>query len=146
MAVSAINSASSTITSATATGKTKSSDTKQSNFMTLLVAQLRNQDPLNPATNEDFIAQLAQLESLDESKKISKSLESMVSTQEFSSASTLIGKKVMGTSTTLVGDSVEFNGVVSSVSQIDGNVKMNVTQADGSVLTVSANEISQIMQ
>lgn len=144
MAVSAINSS----TSSTSSGasKTKSPESHQSNFMTLLVAQLRNQDPLNPATNEDFIAQLAQLESLDESKKISSSLATMVSTQEFSSASTLIGKNVMGTSKTASGDSIDFKGIVSSVSQLDGKVKMNVTQTDGSVLTVDASEINQIMQ
>ena len=138
MAVSAINSN----TSSTSSGasKTKSPESHQSNFMTLLVAQLRNQDPLNPATNEDFIAQLAQLESLDESKKISSSLATMVSTQEFSSASTLIGKNVMGTSKTASGDSVDFKGIVSSVSQLDGKVKMNVTQTD------DASEINQIMQ
>lgn len=144
MAVSAISSPASNIS--TTSNATKSSASHQSNFMTLLVAQLRNQDPLNPATNEDFIAQLAQLESLDESKKISNSLASMVSTQEFSSASTLIGKSVLGTSQTADGKSVFFKGVVSSVSQSEGNVKLNVTQADGTVITVSANEISQIMQ
>lgn len=119
----------------------KSTASHQSNFMTLLVAQLQNQDPLNPASNEDFIAQLAQLESLDESKKISASLSSMVSTQEFSAASTMIGKSVSGRS-----QSIDFNGVVSSVSQIDGKVKLNVTQADGSLLQISVSEISQIMQ
>ena len=126
--------------------KPKGSDANQSNFMSLLVAQLRNQDPLSPATNEDFIAQLAQLESLDESKKMSTSLASMVSGQDFSSASTIIGKNVSGTSTSAFGDSVSFNGVVNSVSQENGKVKVKVTQADGTTVSVAMSEISEIMQ
>ena len=94
MTVSALNPA--TSNSLGSAVKPKASDANQSNFMSLLVAQLRNQDPLSPATNEDFIAQLAQLETLDESKKMSNSLAAIVSTQEFSSASTLIGKSVLG--------------------------------------------------
>ena len=144
MTVSALNPATSSPIGSTV--KPKASDANQSNFMTLLVAQLRNQDPLSPATNEDFIAQLAQLESLDESKKMSNSLASIVSTQEFSSASTLIGKNVLGTTRSPTGDSVDFKGVVSSVSQEDGKVKVKVTQADGTILKVVMSEISEIMQ
>lgn len=132
--------------SATTTTRKKETEATQSNFMTLLVAQLRNQDPLNPATNEEFIAQLAQLQSLDESRKMSSSLATIVSTQTFSSASTLIGKKVSGLTTNVSGDSINFNGVVSAVSQVDGKVKIKVTQDDGNVIQVDPNEISEIMQ
>lgn len=132
--------------SATTTTRKKETEATQSNFMTLLVAQLRNQDPLNPATNEEFIAQLAQLQSLDESRKMSSSLATIVSTQTFSSASTLIGKKVSGVTTNVSGDSINFNGVVSAVSQVDGKVKIKVTQDDGNVIQVDPNEISEIMQ
>lgn len=133
-------------TSTSATGKTKSSQASQSNFMTLLVAQLKNQDPLSPATNEQFIAQLAQLESLDESKKISGSLATMVSSGDFSSASALIGKNVSGSTKTATGEDVTFNGTVSSVSQEDGKIKLKVTAKDGTVVSVTMAEISEISQ
>ena len=45
-------------------------------FMTLLVAQLKNQDPLNPVENQDFISQLAQFSSLEQLITINDGVES----------------------------------------------------------------------
>lgn len=144
MAVSSVSSSSSTAT--TTVNKSKENATHQSNFMTLLVAQLRNQDPLNPTTNEDFIAQLAQLESLDETKKISNSLSTMVSSQDFSSASTLIGKTVSGVSNTEAGNPIDFRGIVNSVSQENGKVNVKITDLEGNVHSVTMEDIIEISQ
>ena len=43
-------------------------------FLTLLVAQLQNQDPLNPADGAEFTAQLAQFSSLEELQNINDTL------------------------------------------------------------------------
>lgn len=49
-------------------------------FMTLLVAQLKNQDPLQPQDGTQFVAQLAQFNSLDQLIGIRQSMEQLVST------------------------------------------------------------------
>ena len=44
-------------------------------FLTLLIAQLRNQDPLNPADNTEFVAQLAQFSTLEQMTLMNTNLE-----------------------------------------------------------------------
>jgi flagellar basal-body rod modification protein FlgD len=46
-------------------------------FMTLLVAQLKNQDPLAPQDGTEFVAQLAQFNSLDQLIGIRQSIEQL---------------------------------------------------------------------
>jgi flagellar basal-body rod modification protein FlgD len=47
-------------------------------FLRLLLAQLENQDPVEPVRDEAFIAQLAQFSSLEQLEEISTSLETLV--------------------------------------------------------------------
>ena len=47
-------------------------------FLRLLVSQLESQDPTNPVENEDFVAQLAQFTSLEQTTNINENLESLI--------------------------------------------------------------------
>src|SRR3954468_12296666 len=49
----------------------------QDAFLKLLVAQLKNQDPLNPQQNYEFVAQLAQFSSLEQSVGINTRLDQL---------------------------------------------------------------------
>lgn len=51
-------------------------------FLTLFVAQLRNQDPLNPLDSTEFTSQLAQYSSLEQLLNINGNLESLKTSQE----------------------------------------------------------------
>ena len=54
-------------TTSTASTKTKSNNSVSTDqFLQLLVAQLKNQDPLDPVKNTDFLAQLASFSSLEQ--------------------------------------------------------------------------------
>ena len=48
---------------------------KQNEFLLLLVAQLKGQNPLNPIEGSEFVAQLAQFSSLEELTKIRSSMD-----------------------------------------------------------------------
>ena len=72
----------------------------QDDFLKLLIAQLQNQDPLNPMDNQEFAAQLATFNSLgqliDMNEKLGNMQNSQGLTNQFNAAS-LIGKEVVTT-------------------------------------------------
>jgi flagellar basal-body rod modification protein FlgD len=63
-------------TSGTVTGNL--SVTGKDEFLKLLVAQLQNQDPLSPAKNEAFVAQLATFSSLEQLISINQNIQKLV--------------------------------------------------------------------
>lgn len=98
---------------AAAAGKdsTKSKDDAamgKEDFLSLLVAQLKNQDPLNPDEPTEFTAQLAQFSSLEQLFTLNESMETLVasnsSSDRFSTLNT-IGKDVAYQSA-----SIDFQG------------------------------------
>ncbi|PHM70246.1 flagellar hook assembly protein FlgD [Xenorhabdus stockiae] len=77
--------------------KQDSNDIKD-NFLNLLVAQLKNQDPTNPMQNNELTTQLAQISTVEGIEKLNKSLGAVVSQMEGNQAmqtTQLIGRKVM---------------------------------------------------
>ncbi len=70
----------------------------QEDFMALMVAQLRNQDPFEPMENGDFLAQIAQFSQVSGLQDLQKSFnelsESLVSNQALQAA-TLVGREVL---------------------------------------------------
>ncbi|MDI9819482.1 MULTISPECIES: flagellar hook assembly protein FlgD [unclassified Legionella] len=70
----------------------------QSDFLRLMVAQVQNQDPLEPKTNGDFLAQLAQFSTNDGINKMQESMEQLASSLQSNQAlqaSALVGRKVL---------------------------------------------------
>ena len=62
-------------------------------FLKLLIAELSNQDPLNPMEDREFISQMATFSSLEQMQNMNKTLESMADANKFSAVS-YIGKAV----------------------------------------------------
>lgn len=61
-------------------------------FLSILITQLRHQDPLQPMQDREFIAQMAQFTSLEQLMNINTQLTAM--SQSLGSASSLIGKQI----------------------------------------------------
>ena len=90
--------ATATTTAKTATSATTESVMGKQEFLTLLVAQLQNQDPLNPDEPTEFTAQLAQFSSLEQLFNLNKSMENLVTSNSNSdrlSTLSTIGKEVI---------------------------------------------------
>ncbi len=62
-------------------------------FLRLLIAELANQDPMNPMDDREFIAQMAQFSTLEQMTNMTKALEGMSSMQQYSAVS-YVGKVV----------------------------------------------------
>jgi len=63
-------------------------------FLKILLAQMRNQDPLNPADGTAMIAQLAQFSSLEQMQNLNTKLDQLIEVQLLGELSGLVGKMV----------------------------------------------------
>lgn len=80
----------------------------QDSFLTMLMAQLQNQDPLNPMENTEFTAQLAQINTVEQLQGVNQNLgylQLYMASMNNSQAIGFIGKEVLAS-----GDSVYFDG------------------------------------
>jgi flagellar hook assembly protein FlgD len=73
-----------------------SADFGQVDFMKLIIAQMRNQNPLEPQKDTDFMAQMAQFESLSQMKSVAQGIKAMQGVQELTGATAMLGKQVIG--------------------------------------------------
>src|ERR1700745_3425274 len=87
-------------------------------FIKMMITQLQNQDPLEPAKNQELLAQMSQIGQLQSQTLFSDSLKGMVLQNSLGSAGNLIGKVVQGLDAK--GDQV--NGLVNSVRVEDDKV------------------------
>lgn len=63
-------------------------------FLQILIAQMRNQDPLNPSDGSAMIAQLAQFSTLEQLQNLNTKMDQMVQLQMLGELSGLVGKTV----------------------------------------------------
>ena len=95
--------------------------TGKDEFLQLLVAQLRNQDPLNPISNTEFVTQLAQFNSLEQLQSMNRAMQEMAAQSAFAQASTLIGKEIDA----MTPDGI-VTGVVEALAFQDGIAALKV--------------------
>lgn len=103
-------------------------------FLRLLVAQLRNQNPLNPLSNDQFITQSAAFSSLEALRGIQNSLgASTAGNSLLTGASGLLGRKVTGLSGTFafVGRPVDLQYTLPDDA---AQVVVEVSDASGAVV------------
>ena len=153
-AITAASIATATTSSATATSSSSTDSSRSTaamlkdDFLTLLVAQLQNQDPLNPEDSTQFTTQLAQFSSLEQLFNLNDSMNNMATANanaaRFSTLST------MGKDVSYPASSFEYNGGSMDIGYLlDGQAKdvtlglqcngVTVTTIKGSELTSGAH-------
>jgi len=119
MAVAAVNEASTT----------GASSLGIQDFLRILTTQLNNQDPLKPMDNQQFVAQLAQFTSLQQTQQMNQKLDALLSIQAANQSVGLIGRSV-----DVQTASGQTSGRVTAFSFTSGEPRMTVTLDNGSVV------------
>jgi len=90
-------------------------------LLQIILTQLSYQDPLKPVENFEFISQLAQFTSLEQSRQISEKVDTLLSIQGSTQAIGLLGKTV-----DISGSSGSQTGVVQSISFKNGQPELTL--------------------
>lgn len=117
--------------------KTTGSELGKDQFLKILIAQLKNQDPMQPLQDKEFIAQMAQFSSVEQMTKVATEVKAL--RESLGMASGLIGKSITWTTTDSSGSDVEESGVVDAIT-----FKKDVQYANVNGVEVSLDKITKI--
>jgi flagellar basal-body rod modification protein FlgD len=92
-------------------------------FLQLLVAQLQNQDPLDPVSDKDFINQLATLNTVQGLSDLNASFAQMLKLSQLTQGADLIGKTVQYTP---ADGGAAVSGTVDSVNAQNGQFVVTI--------------------
>jgi flagellar basal-body rod modification protein FlgD len=142
MPVSGVNNATSSVVGAASRDY---SEINKIDFMTLLVAQIQNQDPMSPMDNAQFTSQITQFTMLEEMETMNANLEDNL----------LVGQSINNTAMlALVGKDVTVEGNKTSITEGDvsenvlaaeapGRAVIEVTDSYGHVVATYERDVSQ---
>ena len=105
-----------------------------SDFIKMMVAELENQDPMNPMSNTEMLQQISQIRSITSNDQLTSSIESLSLGQALSTASGLIGKTVTGVNS--LGEEVE--GKVDKVTIENGEAVIYVGNSNIKVGSITS--------
>lgn len=91
-------------------------------FMQLLTTQLRNQDPLEPVNQQDFLGQLAQFSSLQGIEQLNTNFAESLKFQQLSQGGALVGSRVEYTNA--AGESK--TGLIDSARVLNGELRFQI--------------------
>ena len=125
----------------------------QGSFLTLLVAQLKNQDPTNPMQNNELTTQLAQISTVSGIEKLNTTLGSVsgqINSAQSLQAASLIGHGVMIPGTTILAGTSTTEGNTTTTTtpfgvelqQAAEKVTATITDSNGTVVrTIDIGEL-----
>jgi flagellar basal-body rod modification protein FlgD len=111
----------------TGAGKALGPSLGKDDFLKLLVGQLKNQDPLNPTSDTDFIGQMAQFSQLEQTTNMATANAEQIAQQTSARAVSLLGRNVTYPGTA----GVSTTGVVEKVEWAAGKPRLTVAGIGG---------------
>jgi len=133
---SAINSVSSSIANTSSSSKSTTAAASEDRFLKLLVAQLNNQDPMNPMDNAQMTSQLAQINTVSGIQTLNDTMKSMAT--QIAALQSLQGSATIGHDVLTEGSTLDIvDGVGKGSFDLSAKadaVKVQVSTAGGTVL------------
>jgi flagellar basal-body rod modification protein FlgD len=111
MAINGLGGASATSGPTGSQAPKKNFQLETEDFINMMLTQLQNQDPTEPAKNQELLAQMSQIGQLQSATTLQESLKGMVTQNQIGAAAGLIGKSVQG----LDANDDPIDGTVTSV-------------------------------
>lgn len=99
--------------------KKNSNELGQAAFLELMITQMKNQNPLEPQDNSEFVAQLAQFSSVEGLERLNKNFTNFMSTNALQ-ASSLVGRSV---SVQTDKSTLQTGGLISGMFNMDYSAK-----------------------
>ena len=125
---------------ASSVAATQSNTLNQEEFLKVLLAQLRFQDPMKPMDNQQFLAQMAQFSSLEQTRQLGAQIDQLLTIQGSTQSIGLLGKTVE-----IMNGGAATTGVVTTLTFKDGQPALTVKTASGAFLTdITLNQISVV--
>ncbi len=123
-------------TTGTAGNTSNDPQAMQDRFLKLLVAQINNQDPLNPMDNAQMTTQMAQINTVSGIQQLNETLKGMA--DQMAASQAVQGTSLIGKDALVEGDAVSFSGGVGKAAfSLEGaasNVKVDIIGKNGETL------------
>jgi len=116
-------------------------------FLTLLITQLKNQDPLSPMDNSKFTAQMAQFSSLEQLFNVNDNLsglKGLTSSLNNTQAMSLIGKDVEARGNTVNVENGKATDLSFELPKTGFSVEINISDSKGNIVnTISRDRLEK---
>jgi flagellar basal-body rod modification protein FlgD len=121
--------------------KARKSDLDMDAFMHLLTVQLANQNPLEPMSDRDYFAQMAQLGQV-------QGMDTLNNQGRIEQAQSLMGKTVTAVRPNFASDPSQtplVTGTVSKLQIVNGEYKISIKEANGGFVDVNIDSIQSVI-
>jgi flagellar basal-body rod modification protein FlgD len=108
-------------------------------FLHLMIAELQNQDPLNPMDNADLLAQISQIREVGATEELTSTLSAVLLGQNISSATNLIGADVVA----LNDNGQRVSGIVKLVTITDGQPMLDLAIDPSAAVAKATGEVEE---
>jgi flagellar basal-body rod modification protein FlgD len=125
--------------SSVSSGVTSASSLTMQDFLKVLLTQLTYQDPLKPMDNQQFMAQIAQFTTLEQTQELNNNITRLVANQAALQSVGLIGRQV-----DITTSSGPTSGTVTALSFSGTSPQLTVQTASGTISNVDLSQVTAV--